>query len=315
MIVIKAIAIGLFFYVSESVANICSGRWNGDQLKNPSDCSSFYVCSYGEPKLFKCLDNLLYDPVKRVCNWAHMVDCGAIGTEGHIPVLPNPPYEPQPEEQHGTQEHQTQPPLASTNSPYTPHPPPVIDVTNIPEHNKTDEFPGLEEYPLNVFHCTNPEFYFAPHPRICEKYFICENYQIHAHQCGEGIYWDYVYQQCDFPSKSFCYSTDTTYVEPPSNEPITTESVTNEPITTESDTNEPITAEPTINGPITVSNKPTIEIECPKNTQVFLGDPANCRKYYICIAGNPIITSCPDNTAWDEEMKQCNEGAWSLCNP
>lgn len=60
-----------------------------------------------------------------------------------------------------------------------------------------------------MFHCTNPDFYFAPHPRHCGKYFICENYRIHDHQCGDGIFWDYVYNQCDLPEKSFCYSGET----------------------------------------------------------------------------------------------------------
>lgn len=83
----------------------------------------------------------------------------------------------------------------------------MIDIPNNPEYNEADEFyPGIVESIPNVFHCTNPEFYFAPHPRICEKYFICENYRIHNHQCGEGIHWDYVYNQCEFPLKTFCYS-------------------------------------------------------------------------------------------------------------
>lgn len=78
---------------------------------------------------------------------------------------------------------------------------------NVPDYSQTNEFyPGLVESIPNVFHCTNPEFYFAPHPRNCEKYFICENYRIHSHQCGEGIHWDYVFNQCDFPVRTFCYA-------------------------------------------------------------------------------------------------------------
>lgn len=73
-----------FFFLSikhltKNVTQICSGRWNGDQIPNPADCGSFYVCDYGEPKLFKCLDQLLYDPVQRVCNWAYLVTCGLTG--------------------------------------------------------------------------------------------------------------------------------------------------------------------------------------------------------------------------------------------
>jgi len=320
MIVIKAITIGLFLFASESLANICAGRWNGDQIPNPTDCSSFYVCSYGEPKMFKCLNNLLYDPTKRVCNWAYLVNCGeTAGSQGHVPILPNPPYYPDPQqpqiewEQHGVPEYETQPPQYYTQPPqyntepsqyytqptqyqtqqppqystslppYTAHPPPIVDVPSVPNYSEADEFfPGLVESHPNVFHCTNPEFYFAPHPRNCERYFICENYRIHDQQCGEGINWDYVYNQCDFPTKSFCYSgvSITDYF------PIIEES--------------------------TVAPEKGNLIECP-GSQVFIGDPGDCRKYYICIGGIPIATSCPDRMAWDKDMTQCNEEAWQHC--
>lgn len=83
----------------------------------------------------------------------------------------------------------------------------MVDNPNVPDYSHTNEFyPGLLESIPNVFHCSNPEFYFAPHPRSCEKYFICENYRIHQHQCGEGIHWDYVFNQCDFPVKTFCFA-------------------------------------------------------------------------------------------------------------
>jgi len=310
MIVIKAITIGLFLFASESLANICAGRWNGDQIPNPTDCSSFYVCSYGEPKIFKCLENLLYDPTKRVCNWAYLVNCGeSTGSQGHVPILPNPPYYYPGWEQHGIPELETQPPqyytqppqyytqpsqyptyethppqyqteqpqYSTSSAPYTAHPPPIVDV---PNYSEADEFfPGLVESDANVFHCTNPEFYFAPHPRECEKYFICENYRIHDHQCGDGIYWDYVYNQCEYPSNSFCYAGDVS-------------------ITTIEES--------------TVAPEKGNLIECP-GSQVFIGDPGDCRKYYICIGGIPIATSCPEKMAWDKDMSQCNEDAWQQC--
>lgn len=356
MIVIKAITIGLLLVASESVANICTGRWNGDQLPNPSDCGSFYVCNHGEPKLFKCLENLLYDPIKRVCNWAYLVTCGQPGTQEHVPVLPNPPYYPQNppqgqpeietpqgqpeiETQHpiypGTPQYETQPPFYPTNQPqyptnqpqyptnapsytYTAHPPPMIEDPNIPDYSEADEFyPGLVESIPNVFHCTNPEFYFAPHPRSCEKYFICENYRIHLHQCGEGIHWDYVFNQCDFPVKTFCYSGISV------NHPVHIIDETEQHIIDEMEHIEENHEGTTIGvtGPIAIASiEPIVPtaapvpdtVVCP-GTQAFIGHPGDCQKYFICIGGIPIVTSCPNLMAWDKDLSQCNELAWSEC--
>lgn len=261
------------------------------------------MCEFGEPKLFKCLENLLYDPVKRVCNWAYLVNCGQLvpqeNVEEHIPVLPNPPYNPQPEEIYpGPPQSETQPPYNQypPNPPsYTVHPPPLIENPDIPDYGETHEFyPGLIESIPNVFHCTKPEFYFAPHPRSCEKYFICENYRIHNHKCGEGIYWDYIFNQCDFPVKTFCYSDVSIghidhIIDPEQNPESDTISI------------EPPTAAPT-----------TFSIECP-GTQAFIAHPEECQKYFICIGGIPIVTSCPDKMAWAKELSQCNEDAWSQC--
>ncbi|KAJ6647238.1 putative chitinase 10 [Pseudolycoriella hygida] len=362
MIAIKAITIVLFLLASESAANVCSGRWNGDQLPNPADCGSFFVCNFGEPKLFKCLDNLLYDPVKRVCNWAYLVTCGQTGTQEHVQILPNPPYYPEPypevdgQPSHNNNQPQVTypPPIYPTYSPtsaptYTGNPPPLIDNPNVPDYSQTHEFyPGLVESIPNVFHCTNPEFYFAPHPRNCEKYFICENYRIHSHQCGEGIQWDYVYNQCDFPKKTFCFAKPTegidhiehilnpssvedhhdstsgvtgpiaiTSIEPSTVAPSTAASTTTAPPTAAPTTLAPSTAAATTLAPSTLAPstaqpvKPFV-IECP-GSQAFIAHPDDCHKYYICIGGIPIVTSCPVKMAWDKELAQCNEEAWSQC--
>jgi len=287
------------------------------------------VCEFGEPKLFKCLDSLLYDPLKRVCNWAYLVTCGQPGTQEHVQVLPNPPYypqEPQPEYEYplypNTPHHQTEQPQYHTNPQeytnppsYTAHPPPLIENPGT-DYNPSDEFyPGLYESIPNVFHCTNPEFYFAPHPRSCEKYFICENYRIHSHQCGEGIHWDYIFNQCDFPVKTFCYagvSIDIDHIEHIIEVP---EHIIEEHV--EEHIEEATTVG--VTGPIAIASiePPTAAPEpqfivCP-GTQAFIAHPGDCHKYYICIGGIPIVTSCPGKMAWDKDLSQCNEDAFLQC--
>lgn len=123
---------------------------------------------------------------------------------------------PQPEDPLTTE---TQPPSAKpeyTNGPVHPtikpehttsKKPDTLITPSHPEYNETDVvYPGLVEISPNIFHCMDPEFYFAPHPRNCEMYFICENYRIHPHECGEGVYWDYLNNRCNFPLAALCYS-------------------------------------------------------------------------------------------------------------
>lgn len=97
--------------------------------------------------------------------------------------------------------HPTIKPELTTNKPE------IVPTPSHPVYNETDiVYPGLVEISPNIFHCMDPEFYFAPHPRNCEMYFICENYRIHPHECGEGVYWDYVNNRCNFPLAELCFS-------------------------------------------------------------------------------------------------------------
>lgn len=180
------------------------------------------------------------------------------------------------------------------------------------------------------------------------------------HQCGEGIHWDYVFNQCDFPVKTFCFSgvsidhiehiipaepehiesePEPEHNEPEHNEPEHNEPEHNEPEPenneAEPEQNEPEFSTVGVTGPIAIASiePPTaapIRIykflififskshtlsnisECPGG-QAFIADPKDCHRYYICIGGIPIITSCPERMAWDKDLSQCNEEAWEHC--
>lgn len=72
------VTLGVILSVSSVLGNVCSGRQNGAQVPNSADCSSYYVCDYGMPKLVKCSANLLYDQRLGVCNWPENVSCGQV---------------------------------------------------------------------------------------------------------------------------------------------------------------------------------------------------------------------------------------------
>jgi len=320
MSVFKAVAIGLVLLASQTYADICTGRQNGEHFPNLEDCSSFYVCNFGVSKLFECPGGLLYDHSKRSCNWAGAVDCDRNNeyeesstiepiTEASTisPVTEGPtPQTPQ------TVETTILPPSPSgkpdfTNGPvhptikpeFTTKTPEIIVTPSHPVYNETDiVYPGLIEISPNIFHCMDPEFYFAPHPRNCEMYFICENYRIHPHECGEGVHWDYMNNRCDYPIAAICYGTTSNNVGKMvcSSGGYTFEYKQNEC---------KYVAEPS---PVQPGN----DITCP-DTQAFIPHEEDCRKYYICIERMPIATSCPENTAWDKNLHQCNEESWKQC--
>ncbi|KAJ6647373.1 putative chitinase 10 [Pseudolycoriella hygida] len=323
MIVFEAVAIGLVLLASQACADICAGRKNGEHLINLADCSTFFVCNFGESKLFECPGTLLYDHSKRACNWANVVNCdrseyiesstAAVSipevpttfspqTEAPTTILPQPEEPPAVEIQPPSAEPEAPAPVRPTINPiYTTSRPDVIVTPSHPQYNESDVvYPGLVEIMPNIFHCMDPEFYFAPHPRNCEMYFICENYRIHPQECGEGVYWDYKNNRCNFPLAAVCYAGSS----PANHFDKMVCSSSGHTVEYKADECKYVSG--------TSPVKPGIDITCP-DSQAFVAHEDDCRKYYICIDRMAIATSCPDNTAWDSKLAQCNEEAWKRC--
>lgn len=311
------IAIGLVLLANQTYANLCTGRKNGEHLPNLADCSSFYVCNFGESKLFGCPGGLLYDHSKRACNWANVVNCDRNAelvdfttiipsTEGQTekPTTNSPQTEIPttiPTESPTTQPEHTNGPVRPTirPEPTTVKPEEIVTPPH-PQYNETNVvYPGLVEISPNIFHCMDPSFYFAPHPRNCEMYFICENYRIHPHECGEGVYWDYMNNRCNFPLAAICYAGN-----PTNNFGKMVCSTGGRTVEYKEDECKYVAD----SSPVVPGN----DIKCP-DTQAFIPHEDDCRKYYICIERMPIATSCPENTAWDKNMSQCNEESLKKC--
>ncbi|CAD7005109.1 probable chitinase 10 [Ceratitis capitata] len=45
---------------------------------------------------------------------------------------------------------------------------------------------------------------------------------------------------------------------------------------------------------------------CPGEDKVYLAHPSNCSKYYICIIGMPVLTSCPEGLYWNSRTEFCD---------
>lgn len=121
------------------------------------------------------------------------------------PQQPQPPQLPQP------QPPQPQPPQLPPQIPTETNPQFPPPLQNGGQSDKNQYYPGVALAPNTKFgvQCTIDGFYFVPHFDQCEHYFICENRHIHAHQCASGIHWDYVYMQCDYAEKAFCFRNST----------------------------------------------------------------------------------------------------------
>lgn len=83
----------------------------------------------------------------------------------------------------------------------------TVSTTAKPSTNPAEFYPGIVVKSINptTFACSRDDFYFAPHPTSCQKYFICSNRQLHEHQCGSGIQWDYIRSQCEHIERATCF--------------------------------------------------------------------------------------------------------------
>lgn len=155
----------------------------------------------------------------------------------------------------------------------------------------------MKTYDPSKVKCLYEGVYFLPHPTACDNYYICAHRTLIAHSCGTGISWNYKTNKCDFQLKSNCYSKDTgkhttKYPSPPTEDTHTTRYVTPEKPKTTLNPNLPI---------------------CPMHEQTYYPHHEDCRKYYICISGLPVLTTCPDELFWDDVHKICNLPQYTEC--
>lgn len=148
--------------------------------------------------------------------------------------------------------------------------------------------------------CMFDGVYFLPHPTACDNYYICSHRTLIAHSCGRGVSWNFITNQCDLSLKSSCYRK---YVN---------DSSTNIPLPPTKSTPLPTTRYVPPEKPMTTLNE-KLPI-CPLNVQTYYPHSEDCRKYYICIAGLPVLTTCPDELYWDDSNKFCGLPQYTECN-
>ncbi|XP_050335851.1 uncharacterized protein LOC126762853 [Bactrocera neohumeralis] len=197
--------------------------------------------------------------------------------------------------------------------------------------------------PLNVA-CNHYGTYFLPHPNDCSSYYICAFGHMMQHKCGRGAGWNYKRQVCEVRPLTECYAGATYQTNSAqlstevkistvfssqqlfSNTPMSEVcmacfGLTSQPpdpsVSSNFETTRFIPAEPQrlptapILGPADIpeGNVPN----CPKNSQIYLPHATDCGKYYICIIGMPVLTSCPEGLYWDQTAELCDSSSNVVC--
>ena len=242
-----------------------------------------------------------------------------------------------PESTHNSQENQAQAPTeAGSPSPWwwNQAARPMVRPTG---NNFNEYYPGVahvtrDDGTIEKFICTRDHFYYVPHPSDCKKYFNCQSGQITEYQCGGTNFWSYNSFQCDRFESALCYEnreqvevTDKVEANKLVGNEVNDYQVEEMPNWslgfwhTLNEGNEeavPIGSKPTEKS-AEVSGEVDHEMnalpECPDGVQTFYPFVGDCRRYYICIRGMPILTACPNSMIWDIEQSQCTEGDASRC--
>jgi len=364
----------------QDLTNICDNHRNGDVVVNPFDCQSYFVCNI-VPKLRFCDAGLHFDSRLKLCNWPEYANCQVIRPQ------PTPaPVEASSDETFGW---------------FAPKPRPSFIAIDVDTGLQTNP---LAKYNPKHVECRHFGAYFLPHPRSCQRYFLCAYGHLHQHYCGRGTLWNYKREECELAAEAECYEkssiseqqlweeeqqlqtdnesesdeqqyseeltmTDvskTTAALPTTSEPSnpatvcfvvdigytqqqqkTTEALRsstpsiisfspfNQVYTTTSTlvptssyvfttTSRPTTTTtgfvPSFSDIFTTTSRSTTAaiaqiqsstaradiLACPSNREAYLSHKRDCTKYFICIVGMPVLTSCPDGLYWNQKAEFCD---------
>ncbi|XP_067645428.1 protein obstructor-E [Eurosta solidaginis] len=213
--------------------------------------------------------------------------------------------------------------------------PQVLSFTAMDVSTNKDIDPMINYDPYNIM-CQHYGAYFLPHPTDCGSYYVCAFGHILQHKCGRGTGGYYKSHICEMRPLAECYAGSSKATEaeeegeaeavasterqlsgtPPNNEQFTVcytlsngkvGPVTWVPQTIESE--ESLHTPPTLDSIATTGRvnaaDPAIPI-CPKSDRAYFPNSTDCSKYFICIIGRPVLTSCPEGLYWNKRTKFCD---------
>ncbi|XP_016955201.1 probable chitinase 10 [Drosophila biarmipes] len=274
------------------LSHICMDRQEGDLVAHPLDCNGYFSCSR-IPTLLYCDEGLHFDSDRGICDLPENTNCW----QSDLPVSQASPGD-------------------NSEIKWPDKPRPIfmaVDVTSGQPVNP------MEKYDPERIECRHYGAYFLPHPKNCGLYFICAYGHLHRHHCGRGTSWNFEKSECQLSDQAVCYGesrvlepvtkVDTVVADttPSSGAPITVCYLVG---SSEFSTLQQFLTTELV--PVTLPTPPSpprtelTALTCPSAKQSYMSHPEDCSKYYICIGGMPVVTSCPKGLFWDQKSAYCD---------
>nr|CAD7410313.1 unnamed protein product [Timema poppensis] len=167
------VLMGLFWLqgVHMQVPTSCPGLNSPDytvHIAHPNDCSLFYKCDNGQPRLQECPQGLNFNPVLQVCDWPWSAGCKAVLASN------------------SSSSSTSTPPRQTTPLPVSGTPCPTAGTC--PDEDDPLDAPAV----------------LLPHLTACGLYCRCVNRKPNLEACPEGLHFNVELQQCDWPQEAKC---------------------------------------------------------------------------------------------------------------
>ncbi|XP_058818645.1 probable chitinase 10 [Topomyia yanbarensis] len=152
----------------------------------------------------------------------------------------------------------------------------------------------------------------VPDPDDCRRYFLCIEEQAFPEECGPGLIFDVIVNQCNREEDSVCVKD---LVTPPTPSISSTSTVATPP----TPSNPPIPSAPTPSPqpPTSTAQPPSPQppspVEppyCPVDKEFFASHP-DCTRFYRCVFGRLHVQDCPPNQHWNQERQYCDH-VWNV---
>ncbi|XP_026478351.1 protein obstructor-E-like [Ctenocephalides felis] len=179
--------------------------------------------------------------------------------------------------------------------------------------------------------CTGLDGVFLADPKVCARYYVCAKGYAVQKSCGGSLLWNDALKYCDFPQNVDCgdAAVEKPHVESDEickDQPNgsyhedykncskyyqcvngTAKSLTCPNDYLWKDENKWCDFPYNVDCGSRPNPHPAPESLCSGLDGVFLADPENCSKYYICAKGYAVSKACGGNLLWNDAMKYCDQ--------
>lgn len=247
--------------------DICKGQEHGSFQQDSKNCSKYYQCVNGKGVSLTCPNDYLWKDENKWCDFPYNVECGD---------RPNP-------------------------------------------------------HPAPESLCTGLDGVFLADPKVCARYYVCAKSYAVQKSCGGSLLWNDALKYCDFPQNVDCgdAAVEKPHVESDEickDQPNgsyhedykncskyyqcvngTAKSLTCPNDYLWKDENKWCDFPYNVDCGSRPNPHPAPESLCSGLDGVFLADPENCSKYYICAKGYAVSKACGGNLLWNDAMKYCDQ--------